>query len=148
MVYTPNYSFIESMFQGTWAFGLSWIIPLIIGFLAMAVITRDVEKWKILFFPIQLMLLIIGLPVSPAILLIGAIIFVIEALSTQVLGGMVKGLSNRFTHTRLESKIMGEKKKFASDLGKKKGKGQFERDVQVRSAIEERIKQLLRQRGE
>ena len=97
MVYTPDFSLFESGYGLTRVLAIEWIVPLILTFLAMAFITRDVEKWKILALPMMTLMFIFGLPVSPFLLMLAGLVFVIEIISTQVLGNTIEFLRKRVT---------------------------------------------------
>jgi len=92
MVYTADFTTIKEAFTNTWALGTEWLIPLALAFVVMAFITRDTDKWKILFFPLIVLERIIGMPVHFILMSAGAILFVIEALSTQVVGNWVSAV--------------------------------------------------------
>ena len=44
-LHTPDFSGIKEALLETWVVGAEWVIPLILVLLAMAIITRDTEKW-------------------------------------------------------------------------------------------------------
>lgn len=99
MTYTPDITLVQEMFTYARILGQSWIVPTIITFLTMAIITRDVEKWKILAFPVWAGWWIVGVRAngitSFLIFTILAIMFVIELLSTQVIGNWIQPLRRR-----------------------------------------------------
>jgi hypothetical protein len=91
-VYTPDFTALTEVFTQTWTIGSQWLIPLVLVFLSMALVTRNIEKWKVLFFPMMVTLRIIGLPVHFLILSAGGILFVVELLSTQLIGKVLSPL--------------------------------------------------------
>lgn len=99
MTYTPDYTIIQEVFTYSRILLQGWIIPLIVTFLSMLLITRDVEKWKILAFPIWAGWWIVGIRgtglTNFIIFTITAILFVIEILSTQVIGNWIQPLKRR-----------------------------------------------------
>lgn len=108
--YTPDFTVIKEALTQTWPLGTEWLIPLVIAFLVMAVITRDTDKWKILALPIFVLERIIGIPIHFVLMSIAGIIFVIEALSTQVVGNLI-GTVKKWT-TEAEDGIARESKIF------------------------------------
>lgn len=89
MALTPDFSVFTEVFTETWTFGTEWLIPLALAIVSMALITKDIQKWKVLFFPIIVLLRIIGIPVHFLIIIIAGVLFVVEALSTQVVGDLI-----------------------------------------------------------
>ena len=89
VVYEPDFSAIREALTETWALGWGFMIPLALAIVGLALITRDTEKWKILFFPILALERIIGIPVHFLILTFGAIMFALEILSLQVIGSLI-----------------------------------------------------------
>ena len=86
---TPDFTIITDLFSNTWTLGAGWIIPLVLAVLLMAFITRDVKKWGTLAFPIFVLERIMGMPVHMVLLVMSGIIFVIEVLSTQLVGRLL-----------------------------------------------------------
>lgn len=95
-IYTPDFTAIKEALTQTWTLGTEWLIPLVIAILVMAVLTRDTDKWKILALPIFVLERIIGIPVHFVLMSVAGIIFVIEALSTQVVGNLL-GTAKKWT---------------------------------------------------
>jgi len=89
---TPDFSAISELFTETWTLGTEWLIPLAVAIVAMVFITRDVEKWKILMLPMVVAERIIGMPVHFLIMAFAGIMFVVEAMSTQVVGNMMSAV--------------------------------------------------------
>ena len=146
MVYTPDFSAISTAFTTTWTLGAEWLIPLAITFIAMALITRDMGKWKVLFFPITTLIRIMGMPVHWGIMLFGAIMFVLEILSHETIGSWIGTVNKWSKRTRAEEKeLKGSKileafkkaKKQEEYLGKyaKKGKRQLKDIVKIRKKM-------------
>lgn len=96
MTWTPDLSVFTEAFSQTAVAGWFWAIPLIITFLSMLLITRDVEKWKILFLPVWSGWWIVGVRgntlMEGLIFVAGAVLLVIEMFSTQVLGNFIQTL--------------------------------------------------------
>ena len=87
---TPDFSAISDAFTQTLSFGTEWLIPLALAIVAMALITRDVEKWKVLFLPIVILERILGMPVHIVIIAIAGALFVFETLSLSVTKGFIQ----------------------------------------------------------
>lgn len=80
------------MFEGIQGFNLlgsDIILPLVISFVVMLIITRDFNKWAYLFFPTSILLFIMGLRVHLMILLISSIVFVISVISMAREGNVI-----------------------------------------------------------
>lgn len=95
MVYTADWGLITNALQLSNIAGASWVVPLIIVFLIMLIITRDVEKWKIMAFPIMAGLKVVGIPrdypmVWLLFIMLAGIIFVMESMAHQVLGKVLR----------------------------------------------------------
>lgn len=88
-LYTPDFTAIKEALTQTWTLGTEWIIPLVIALLVMAVITKDTDKWKILALPVFALERIIGMPVHFILITIAGILFVVETMSTQVVGNLI-----------------------------------------------------------
>lgn len=86
---SPDFSIVTELFTETYTLGTEWLIPLAIAIVAMAIVTRDTEKWKVMSFPIFVLLRIMGMPVHFVLLAGSALMFVIEALSTQLGSGLI-----------------------------------------------------------
>ena len=85
MAYNPDFNFLQDIFSETTFMGLQWIIPMVLTFLGIVMITRNIEKWKILLLPMAVTMRIMGVMqntgASILILAIGVILFVIETQS-------------------------------------------------------------------
>ena len=89
MTYTPDFTAIKEAMTQTWSLGAEWVIPIIIGLLVMALITKDIEKWKILALPIFTLQRIMGMPVHFLLMTIAGGLFALEVLSTQTIGNIL-----------------------------------------------------------
>lgn len=76
-------------------FGQNWLIPLILSFLLVIIITRRPNKWGIVYLPLIIGLRTIGLyfslPVYMAMVTLGGLIFATSSLGTDVIGGSIRG---------------------------------------------------------
>ena len=91
-IYTPVFTSIKEGMTQTFTLGTEWLIPLALALVVMAFITRDIEKWKILALPIFTMERMIGMPVHFIIMSISAIFFILEVMSTQLIGNIIRGV--------------------------------------------------------
>jgi len=96
-IYEPDFSIATEAFQGnTFILGVEWIIPLALAVFLMAMVTKDLEKWKVLALPIFVMERIVGLPVHYALLMGSGIMFALQVLSTQIVGNLL-GATKKWT---------------------------------------------------
>lgn len=98
MVPTPDFSAITDLFTNTVTLGTAWLIPIALTLILMAFVTKDVEKWKTLALPILVLQTVIGIPVHFLLLAGAGVLFVVETMSTQVVGrvfGFIKGQVKR-----------------------------------------------------
>lgn len=84
--------------------GVTWIIPLVIAFVSCVVVTRRAEDWKRVFFPICVGWMAAGLQIHIVPLIIGGVIFVIDTLSMETIGGMMEVFSNRSKQVRKQAR--------------------------------------------
>lgn len=114
MAYLPDFSLFEETFTYAYVLGVEWIIPLMITIVGMLIITRDINKWKIMALPMLILTRIAGIPTNIILLMVAGIIFVIEALSTQTVGNILQSVYKG------ESIMAGKReKKEISDLAKR-----------------------------
>lgn len=85
------YTWLSDVFQPN-LFQIDWLVTLIFIILTMLLITRDFQKWQILFLPVTIFWHILGLQPSIIIYAIGAIMFAVHALSLEILGQLVQGV--------------------------------------------------------
>lgn len=78
--------------SNTSIFGVNWLINTVLVFICMAIITRDVELWKIMFFPMTLGWHIIGVEASLIMMVAGSIVFLINTVSLQILGNIIEAI--------------------------------------------------------
>lgn len=116
---TVAYTMLKNSIGNTEVFGLSWILPTILLILILLIITRDINKWKILALPTAVLLKIIGLNISYPVLLATGIIFAVESLSTQTIGSIIDTIRGKKQRTMLVEEL--ERKQRATvrkDIGK------------------------------
>jgi len=109
MTLTPDFSAFTTAFTNTWTLGTEWILPVVLAIMVMAIITKDIEKWKIMMFPMFVIERMLGIPVHFALMSLAGIVFAIETLSTQIVGNLISGVKQRIT-TRDERKIRKQEK--------------------------------------
>lgn len=86
---TAAYTLLKESLTQTTVFGIEWIVPTIALIILLTIITRDVNKWKILAFPSSIILHILGLKQSYIIMMILAIVMGVEAVSLQTIGNII-----------------------------------------------------------
>lgn len=84
-----GYDLIKAVFLDTVILDISWAISLIFTLLTLLLITKEVDKWKSLAFPVMVLIHIAGIPPFILIYLGSAIIFAIESLSLQTIGSLL-----------------------------------------------------------
>ena len=84
-----GFEFVKDAFVDMHWFGAEWVIPLMVIFMSMVLITRDKEEWKVLFFPMCVGWLIAGLRPSYVLVFLGGVVFVVNELSLRVLGNVL-----------------------------------------------------------
>lgn len=121
MTLQDGFGILNSITINTTVFNIEWILSTALIFLTLLIITRDINKWKILAFPTTVMWHIIGIKPSFLMYAITAILFVIEALSLEIIGnlvegvkGMVKGDKNAFDKAITKTRV----KMFEKEIGK------------------------------
>jgi len=99
-----GFEIFSNSFIDTNIFDVSWIISIIFVFLTLLLITRDINKWKIMALPVTIMWHIVGLEPSFIFYMITAIVFVVEAFSIEIVGNVLEAVSN------IKNTITGSKK--------------------------------------
>lgn len=85
---TVAYDMLKGSITQVNVFGISWIIPTIIIVITLVLITRDIQKWKILTLPVSILYYLVGIKTSWVIMFAAAIIFAVESLSIQAIGNI------------------------------------------------------------
>lgn len=111
-IYTPDLSLFQQAFTYTEVYGMNWVIPSILVFLTLIMITRDYNRWKILALPTLLAWKIAGLPTSIVLLIIATIVYVQESLNLEVFGNFLTATTETSSKTLswIASKIPKRKK--------------------------------------
>jgi hypothetical protein len=110
---------LNDIFTNTTVFNVEWLFSIIFVVMTLAIITRDVEKWRILALPVTIMWHIVGIKPSMILYIFVGILFVLEAFSMQVAGNVVGTVQEMFTgKERTEDKVKKQvfNKKFAGYL--------------------------------
>lgn len=81
---------IGTTINNTSILGVTWIVSLIIIFFTLLLISRRPSDWKILALPVSLAWYLSGIRTSIIFVIITALIFVIESMSTDVIGEMLQ----------------------------------------------------------
>lgn len=84
--------------------GFTPFIGITILAIILVLITRDVNKWKLLAFPINIILMQIGIYIPIYVTIITGIIFVITLLSTETIGKTIKATTKAITE-KIENTI-------------------------------------------
>lgn len=92
---TVAYSLLKESIVNTSPFGLDWLLPTFLIIIICVTITRDINKWKIMAFPVSILLGIIGLWTAPVIIILLALVFAVETISTQTIGNVIDVLRNK-----------------------------------------------------
>lgn len=140
MAIDTAYTLLNSGFNELILFNVEWIISITVTFLSMLIVTRDVQKWKTLAFPIMLGWHICGLSPFFFAYLISAIVFAIEGISLSALGQVFSTASIRVARTF--EKFVGE-----TEWGReRKLKRKLERDEA--SILRKALKKVRRKSAE
>ena len=100
MAMQTGFDLIRTTFTDTTIFGIGWIITLIATVIAMALISgKNWSDWKTLLLPVTIALHVIGLVPSILQYVVGAILFVMETMSLQVLGNIAETTTNMISST-------------------------------------------------
>lgn len=140
-------------------FGQNWIISIIILFLTLIILTREYEKWKGLALPVSLAWWVGGIKPNMVILLATGVIFVIDALSIQVINdfmGISKEIEKakgkvwtRVKQSAYDQKLINANKKRIledireNDFKQESWKNNFARDAKMHAITEAMRKREL-----
>jgi len=116
--YTADWSYMTDAFQNTYILGSGWLLPSILTFVIMILITKDINKWKVMALPLMVIWIIIGIKVHLAILILAGIIFVIEALSTEMGGSILESITEKVNPRYKTKKEIRNKGKRLFDINK------------------------------
>lgn len=111
MTYTPDFSLLTETFSQISILGATWILPAILVVLSMAFLTRDIEQWKTLAFPMTVMWGFI-MPINLLIYLVTGVIFVLDIINMKVISNWVR--------STFEGKEKKEVKRMKEEIGKRK----------------------------
>lgn len=92
---TVGYNLLKDSITNTSVFGLDWILPTFLIVIVCIIITRDINKWKIIAFPTSILLGIAGLWTNPVIIILLGLVFAVETISTQTIGNVIDTLRNK-----------------------------------------------------
>lgn len=116
--------FFEVVNQTT-IFGIDYAIGTILTALTLLLITRDMEKWKVMALPVMIAYQVIGVTQSKPLFLLAGVLFIIEALSIQTVGDIIGAVAPPLKSTII--KLQGKKK--AKRMMAKKGAGTIDQAV-------------------
>lgn len=91
--------------------GFTYIVPLMVILLSLFLVTRDMNKWKTLFFPMSIAWYIVGLDVHLLILIVAGLIFAISSISLELISDIIESSAEVIRERRLSR---GERTKFKS----------------------------------
>ena len=150
-LYTPDFTAIKEALTQTWTLGTEWIIPLVIALLVMAVITKNTDKWKILALPVFALERIIGMPVHFILITIEGILFVVETMSTQVVGNLIGTTKKWVTQDKydIDSETLKKREKIINLFSKANNqeKAFFGKTKKTKGMDEDMLKELRRRAG-
>lgn len=119
MAHTLGFELIRETILNTSVFGIGWLIPIALSGLSIWLITRDINKWKILAFPVLTGWYISGLRsgtlFDSVILVAAAAMFVIEAMSIEGLGRLASTI--RIKAQEIVTQITEEEREMAKRMG-------------------------------
>ena len=134
---TLDWGLFRDAFTNLNIFGVEFIVSLILLMITMMFITREPSKWKVLPFPLLVSFRIIGIEISMAILLLAGFIFLIEALSIQMLGQIVQGITSTVTRGVQTTIGLG---RLTKSVGTKRGRAERKADKEVKRIRKEQEK--------
>lgn len=90
-----DYTFFTTALRDTIYFNISWLFNLVATGITLLIITKDVERWKTLAFPITVAWHIAGLAPSILVYFATALMFVITNLSMKTIGNIVSTINRK-----------------------------------------------------
>lgn len=97
---TIGTEFFNNVFNNTIFFGSEYIITGVILIMTLAIITRDIDDWKILFLPVYIGWMQMGMHMSYAFFIIALVLFVLESLSMKAMSSVITGVMSSFGKAR------------------------------------------------
>lgn len=86
---------MQESLNGTNIIGTQWIIPIIIIFLTLLLITRETNRWLYLAFPVSIMWRTAQLKVHMLIIAIAGLFFVTKLIQDDIIGTLAKAIEKR-----------------------------------------------------
>lgn len=108
---TPNTEMFEWIFGNTTIVGTHWILPLILSIVIMAIVTVELQKWKIMLLPTLTTFGAMGLQTSALIYVIASIIFVNETFNIEIIGNAIRGIRSSVSPEMKALKKLAKQKK-------------------------------------
>lgn len=143
MAITLGTGLLNDLFTDVTVFGVDWIIALITTIMIMLIISRDPEKWKVLLLPVTIVVGILGLTPTIIQYFIGAILFVINTMSTQVMGYIATAVKRPIAYG---SELVGYTSKKGIEQGAELGRAIGE--YRIKSKWDKEMRFIDRQKGE
>lgn len=101
---TTGFTYIKDIFVDSTFLNLDWIIGLFIVLVTLIIITRDIEKWKLLLFPIVLGWHIVGVHQNLIIFMFSSILFALALFDKEVVGNIISFLQDKKTEIQTKLK--------------------------------------------
>ena len=89
MAISDGFGLLNSVLTDTLVFNISWIISIVFVFFTLLIITRDINKWKTLAFPVTILWHIVGITPSFLFYIVTGIMFIVDALSLETIGNVL-----------------------------------------------------------
>lgn len=93
-----GFDLIKNIFLDTVVFNIDWIISVLLTFFTLLMLSRDVNDWKTLVFPVMVGWHVAGIPPFFLMYIAGAMLFAIESLSLQQIGTLIAGVTTEQAH--------------------------------------------------
>jgi hypothetical protein len=106
---TPNLDIFGWLFGSTTFMGVHWLLPLMTTVIVMAIVTVELQKWKIMLLPTLASFGSMGIEMSPVIYIIASILFVNETFHVEVIGNVIRGINNSVRKPNALTKLASER---------------------------------------
>lgn len=127
---TTGLELLKNSVENITIFGISDIAPTALIPIICVMITRDIQKWKILAFPVTILLHIIGIEQNLLVMIIAGMMFVIENVSLQLIGELLD--------------VVRGKKRIKEELKMLKGAEKQHKRKMVKSLSIEEVREAIR----
>lgn len=90
--------------------GTGWLIGIGVVFITVVLLTREVERMGTLMLPVAMGWHLVGLKQSPIFLMITTIVFIINSSSIEILGNVLKSVSEGTSTPKAVREAIAEKR--------------------------------------